>query len=227
MMRLRKIKFSNITMQLNRNSRIVSLIVYIFYAVGIAGILHPSTFSYFTGLIPFVILSSLVLLLLYHNGTSGLKLSYIFSFIFTVGFFIEVAGVNTGIIFGNYQYGHSLGFKVFNTPVIIGLNWVLLIYLSASILQKTNLHSAIKVFLSSLIMVFYDLFLEQVAPIMDMWRWENNEIPLQNYFAWFVISLFFHALVNTFKMKLDNKIAPALLISQLLFFIILSIFLGN
>jgi bisanhydrobacterioruberin hydratase len=218
---------SNLTWRLNKKARLVSLIVFIFYAVGIAGIVHPSTFSFFTNLIPIVILSSLLLLFLYHKGTPGLKLTYIFSFIFIVGFFIEVAGVNTGIIFGNYQYGNSLGFKVFNTPVIIGLNWVLLIYLSAAVFQKTNFHSVIKVLLASIIMVFYDVFLEQVAPIMDMWYWENNEIPFQNYLAWFVISLFFHALVHTFKVKLENKIATALLISQFLFFIILSIFLGK
>ncbi|MFN2335752.1 MAG: carotenoid biosynthesis protein, partial [Bacteroidales bacterium] len=43
-------------------------------------------------------------------------------------FLIEAVGVNTGRIFGTYTYGKALGPALWNTPVIIGLNWFLLIY---------------------------------------------------------------------------------------------------
>jgi putative membrane protein len=42
------------------------------------------------------------------------------------GFFIEAIGVNTGLIFGNYVYKTTLGWKFLETPLIIGVNWILL-----------------------------------------------------------------------------------------------------
>jgi putative membrane protein len=38
------------------------------------------------------------------------------------GFFIEAIGVNTGLIFGNYVYKTTLGWKFLETPLIIGVN---------------------------------------------------------------------------------------------------------
>jgi putative membrane protein len=48
--------------------------------------------------------------------------------VFAASFLVEAVGVNTGMIFGSYSYGSALGPKLWNTPVIIGLNWFVLIY---------------------------------------------------------------------------------------------------
>ena len=39
----------------------------------------------------------------------------------------EAIGVNTGLLFGTYEYGANLGFKIFGVPLIIGVNWTVLI----------------------------------------------------------------------------------------------------
>jgi uncharacterized membrane protein len=46
-----------------------------------------------------------------------------------------------------------------------------------------------------------DFFFEPVAMLYDFWSWQNNKIPVQNYFGWFglafILQLYFqHSLVN-------------------------------
>ena len=43
-----------------------------------------------------------------------------FVIVFLIGFIAEQIGVHTGYIFGNYSYGNSLGFRVYQVPLIIG-----------------------------------------------------------------------------------------------------------
>jgi bisanhydrobacterioruberin hydratase len=194
----------------------------IFYLVGIVGMLLPVSFSLFTRLIPLALLLSTFGFLLFHPNYTT-KTWLLFIILYLAGFFIEVAGVNTGIIFGYYTYGESLGFSVINTPLIIGVNWLLLVYLSSSVVEKLNVNNGIKVVLASIIMLVYDIIIEPVAPRLDMWTWANNEIPLRNYLAWFVLALIFTSLVKIFGVKTRNKLAPVLLACQLLFFIVLRI----
>lgn len=115
----------------------------------------------------------------------------VFTFIYLIGFFVEVLGVNTGIIFGNYIYGEGLGTKVFNTPLIIGLNWLLLVYITASVLENKKLLVPVKIILGAAMMLGYDFIIEQLAPELNMWDWKNNTIPVSNYVAWFFIAAFF------------------------------------
>ena len=70
-------------------------------------------------------------------------------------------------------------------------------------------------------MVVYDIVLEQVAPKIDMWKWDNDFIPLQNYLAWFFIAIAFHSFIKILKVNTENALARLILICQFLFFLIL------
>ena len=194
----------------------------IFYVVGIVGMLLPFSFHLFVKLIPLALLLSSVALAFFHSSFNT-KTIFLFILIYLVGFFVEVIGVNTGLIFGDYLYGESLGLKVFNTPVIIGLNWLLLVYITASILENQHWHIGIKVFSGAAMMLGYDLIIEQIAPRLQMWYWQTDTVPLKNYVAWFLIALIFHASIQVFKVKTKNKIAPVIFGCQVLFFLILLI----
>jgi putative membrane protein len=37
-------------------------------------------------------------------------------------------GVHTGILFGNYKYGNALGLKLNDVPILIGINWFIVVY---------------------------------------------------------------------------------------------------
>ena len=131
--------------------------------------------------------------------------------------------MNTGLIFGRYVYGNSLGIKLFGTPLLIGINWLFLVYTTSSVLEGFKMPVLAKIGLAAALMLIYDIVLEQIAPMLDMWHWENGLIPLQNYVAWFVLALLFQSLLKILNVKVQNKFAFFIIICQFLFFLFLLI----
>jgi bisanhydrobacterioruberin hydratase len=201
-------------------------VVILFYAVGVLGIVIPITHAFFVALIPVVLLLSFILVVMFHNSSQNRADFLVFLLIFLLSFFVEVLGVNTHVIFGNYRYGDGLGIKIFGTPLMIGINWVLLIYSSASILELTKWRAVNQVFMASLLMVLFDLILEHVAPLLDMWEWHENTIPIQNYLAWFALALIFQGIQKRMKISTVNPVASTIFICQFIFFITILILLN-
>jgi len=194
----------------------------LFYSVGVAGLLYPLTFPLFVKLIPFALMLSLIALFIFHQNFK-LNRIILFIIVFVLSFVIEVIGVKTGSIFGSYHYGDSLGPKLYDTPLMIGLNWVLLVYLTYSSIERFKISVPLKVIIGASLMLLYDILLEQVAPVLDMWQWEYNRVPLQNYATWFILALLFHVMLAGFNTKTGNRLAPYILACQLSFFAALNI----
>lgn len=205
------------------NGKIKQVIIFfvIFYIVGILGLSINLLHNFFLKLVPFALILSFLALSIFHVNRNFKRTFIVFSVVFISSFLIELIGVNTKLIFGDYIYGQSLGFKIFETPIIIGINWLFLVYTSTSIFENLKVHGFFKILFSSILMLIYDIVLEQVAPKIDMWHWKNDEIPLQNYLAWFFIAFIFNALIKIFKIEIKNKFAKIILICQFLFFLIL------
>jgi len=153
-------------------------ILLIFYFVGIFGLTWPLTKSYIEILTPYTLLMNLALMMLFHKPWSALHI-VLFLTIALAGFTVEMAGVLTGVIFGEYQYQHVLGIKLFDTPLIIGINWLMLIYFVYHLTLKTGIKRWLQVITGAIMMVTYDFFLEPVAIRMSMWNWSGGEIPFQ------------------------------------------------
>ncbi|HEY3389797.1 MAG TPA: carotenoid biosynthesis protein [Prolixibacteraceae bacterium] len=197
----------------------------LFYALGVAGIGLPFTQHLFITLIPFVLLMSFVAILLFHNSLHNENTRLVFFTIIFIGYIVEVAGVNSQLIFGKYLYGSGLGFKLFNTPLMIGINWAMLVYCSASIMERVKIPAILQVILASVLIVLYDIVLEQVAPFLDMWYWNGNTAPFQNYVVWFVLALIFHGLVKLKKVKTVNPLASAIFVCQFFFYVAILLFI--
>jgi bisanhydrobacterioruberin hydratase len=210
---------------LHRQKLKTILFFIVFYAVGVAGLKISQTQHFFIILIPFALLLSFITILLFHKSLNSSKTRFVFFTIFLLSYLIEVAGVSSQLIFGNYSYGSGLGFKLFATPLMIGINWVMLVYCSASIMERFRLPVSIQVFLAAVLMLLYDIVLENIAPFLDMWYWNANTVPIQNYVAWFVLALIFHTLVKWKKVKTENPLAPAIFICQFLFFVAILLFI--
>lgn len=195
-----------------------------FYIIGILGFVFPFSRDIFIIITPYALLLNTYLLAIYHNKYN-IKTLLVFAFILLAGYTIEVIGVQTGLIFGNYKYENALGFKILETPPLIGVNWLLLIYLSTSVLSEIKIRNWIKILLAPLLMLIYDLALEIVAPKTNMWQWENSEVPIKNYIAWYIIALIFVIILNTFKINTRNPLSKIILICQFLFFSLLAILL--
>jgi putative membrane protein len=203
----------------------VKKFIVIFYLVGTAGMLLPFSFELFKVLIPWSLILNFFLLAWFHSDKASRVAWIVFFAIFIAGLAVEIVGVKTGWIFGNYWYGRSLGLKVLETPLLIGLNWLFLIYVTASVAEQIKINTVLAVLAGALAMVFYDLVLEQVASPLDMWYWQEDVIPFQNYLAWFIISVLFHAIVKITGVRVSNPLALILLVCQFTFLLILSFFL--
>lgn len=214
---------NNFIYHISMRHKAISLFFVIFYTVGVIGMVLPYTFPLFVKLILFALILSFVALVFSHSGKIDWKTILFFLSIYIISFTVEAIGVNTGKIFGNYNYGDGLGLKLFETPFIIGINWLFMVYSTAAIAEEWKLHSIFKIIVAASIMLLYDLVLEQVAPKLDMWYWKNEIIPFQNYAAWFALALIFHSGLKILNIRIQNKLALPILGCQFLFFFLLFI----
>ena len=158
---------------------------------------------------------------------------------FTIGMATEIIGVNTGLLFGNYQYGQVLGPKLYGVPLLIGFNWFNIVFCSGSLLtqcidilrRKWNVNITARTFTIAVVLggaaiaTGFDIILEPVAVKLNFWSWENGHIPLFNYICWFMISAILLGLKMYLKKISVNTFASSLFIIQALFFLLLNYFL--
>ncbi len=206
------------------------IVVSMMYLAGTIGLLLPQTQPYFKLASPFNLWVSLTLVLFFHQDFNK---SFIFTVIFILlaGFFVEVLGVHTGVIFGKYWYGQTLGTKLLNVPLVIGANWLLLVYCSVVVTQQifdyfNSSSDFLKALFSATLMVCLDFFIEPVAIKLDFWHWQNEQIPTQNFQAWFVLAFSFGYLFLKAKFLKNNDLAFLMLFLQFMFFLIMRIFIG-
>lgn len=201
--------------------RLSIFILVAFYIFGILGILTQNKTIDFLSLTPLNLLINAVLLFLNHkNGTR--KHLLIFLSIAVVGFFIEALGVATGVIFGEYVYKTTLGWKFLDTPLIIGVNWMLLTSSVVFSIGNKIKNSLVLALLSACVLVVLDILIEPVAMRFNFWSWNGNIVPMKNYIAWFIISFIFCYVIAYNKGKSKNQLSPYLLILQFIFFGILN-----
>jgi putative membrane protein len=199
-----------------------TIILVIIHIAGVIGI-HSPLKDLFLMLTPFNLIMCITLLFINHQSFN--KLLFIFCFItFIISFFIEVVGVRTGVIFGNYTYGGTLGLKVLNVPIIIGANWMMLTYCVGVICNKINTSVLLKSLLGSSLLVMFDFVLEPVAIKYNYWNWNAIVVPFQNYVGWFVVSFLFLLFFNMLNFTKNNRLAQSLFIIQFIFFILLGLF---
>lgn len=197
---------------------------------GLVFMLWQPTKDFFVNLTPINLLVSGILLAYHHDK----KTSYFYGFficIAIIGFTVEVLGVKTGVIFGEYWYGKTLGIKLLEVPLLIGLNWAVLVVATANLAEQVvdkrdtdvNTHTYIyvkvkKSIIGAAFMTGLDYLIEPIAMYLDFWQWKNNSVPLQNYIAWFVIAFCLHFIYQQTTIKKRNHVAITLLIAQILFF---------
>lgn len=148
---------------------------------------------------------------------------WIFSAIaFAVGMLVEWIGINTGFPFGSYQYVYGLGPKLAGVPIIIGVNWLLLILTSRALAASFGAVDNTVPIITAGFMVFIDFFLEIVAVKMGWWHWYGKPVPMSNYLAWFVVSLILAYAANGLKVRYENRAGRPVYLMLLAFLFFLS-----
>ena len=205
----------------NTNTLISVFIIWLFHICGLLGIIYGNR-EWFIAFTPINLFVSFALLFINQvelerkNLLAGLA-------IFLIGMISEILGVQYGLIFGDYIYLNNLGFKILGVPIMIGINWIILTYITGSFsnyIFNTNKKAAI-VF-GAVLMVVLDLLIEPVAPEMGFWAFDSIFAPLQNYIGWFIIGLLVQGIFHYSTYKKDTTFSFHLLLVQIFFFTVLN-----
>lgn len=177
----------NLLTRLNRYKLDISILtIWLFHVSAIIGIMSGYQ-DFFLPLTPLNLLVCLGLIF-WNIPECSLKDFGLLLIPFALGMIAEILGVNYGLIFGDYDYGSNLGWKIMGVPLTIGVNWTILVFITASIANKWTKNIFFGAAMASGMMVLLDLLLEVVAPVFDFWEFEGGEVPIQNYVGWFSVA---------------------------------------
>lgn len=212
-------------------------IALLIHSVGLMGMIWIDTY-WFARMTPLNLLMMFFLIIWVQSEKK--KNFYIFlTLAFLVGMVSEIIGVKTGLLFGNYRYGAILGFQIAGVPLIIGLNWFVVIYSSvatifyfirqfepANGLKSTNTPSSpvgLNVLIGAVFLAtFFDWVMEPVAVSLSFWTWAGDgQIPVLNYLSWFFISIIMMSIFRFLRIRPDNLFAVHLFLIQMVFFVLL------
>lgn len=210
---------------ITKKENVSTFLILLFYGAGLLGILATSTRDLFLLATPINLFLSAIILLWNHLTWNRSFLFYSVVALLT-GMLVEIIGVQTGVIFGTYEYGQTLGYKIANVPIVIGLNWLVCSYCCGVIANQLKVNIFLKAMIGAFLMVALDYVIEPTAMKMDFWSWANNQVPILNYIAWYVISFALLLLFFTLPFAKKNNIAIILYITQWLFFFCIDIVLG-
>ncbi|MAD97339.1 MAG: carotene biosynthesis protein [Flavobacteriaceae bacterium] len=192
-------------------------LIWLFNISGILGILSKHT-DWFLGLTP-LNLFLYIAFIAFHVDKINWNFLIAFLIPFTFGFVTEYLGVNFGLIFGSYEYGENLGYKVQGVPLMICVNWAVLVITSADISEIISKNKYIRAAIVGFLMMTLDIIIEVSAPRFDFWEFENEAVPLQNYVAWFIISFFAYLVFDRFPIRTNKTISYHIFAAITIFFI--------
>ena len=205
----------------DRSTFFALVTIWAFQIFGAIGILFWNR-EWFTNMTPFTLL--LYFIILYNKDFGNHKKVFFLLLTFTWGIFSEIIGVNTGLIFGSYEYGKTLGFQVLNVPLVIGINWVVTTVICGTIASQVKVQTPLQILIAITLMLILDGLIEPVAPKIDMWKFdhEGGIAPLSNYISWGLVALPLQSYLVLKNLRFDIYISSNLYLSQLLFFAALS-----
>ncbi|WP_460622573.1 carotenoid biosynthesis protein [Hymenobacter tenuis] len=192
-------------------------ILLLFHATGLLGLAFSQDPSFFLQFVPLNLLLTLGLLLAFQPRRTAAFWSFCVV-VMVAGFFVEVVGVRTGLLFGHYEYGATLGLKWLNVPLMIGVNWLMLTYTAGILARYLPIPNFLRAVVAALLLVGLDVCLEPVAVQYDFWSWQYDIIPLLNFKGWFAVSLILQVYFNRVDFVKRNPLVPFVYLVQLLFF---------
>ncbi len=215
---------SEVLPERNTKLLIAKIVVIALHLVGIIGLSLPDYRDLFLELTPVQLLISMFLILAFHRGWSD-SFPIFAAAAFWIGFGSELIGIHTGYLFGDYVYGPTLGPKLWEVPIIIGVNWFILVYLTGTLFQKVE-KDWYAAFLGAVAMTAIDYIMEPVAVSLDMWYWKFELIPWTNYLGWFLVAFLIQIIFRKANFSKGNSLAHLLLLCMILFFAILNLTLA-
>jgi putative membrane protein len=202
------------------NYRILLGIIVLFHAIGLVG-MQTAARQTFLELSWMNLLLSMICLLLSFYPRDPRKIANLLFDVLLVGvagFAAELTGVHTGWLFGSYAYSDILGWKLWDLPLIIAVNWSMLSFASVACVIKLPLPNGLKALFSAALMTGLDYLIEPVAAESHFWSWNQPGIPFLNYVSWFLVSFLLHVYLLHRKTPQQNPVSVGLFVVLLVFF---------
>lgn len=163
--------------------------------------------------------------------------------VYLAGMWVEVVGVNTQQLFGHYTYTPVMGRQWQGVPLLIGVNWFVVVYCCGTTAQlllnklpvstgaqtrpSSRYGGALLMMLSGgLLATLFDWIMEPAAVKLGLWVWPGTQgVPLFNYGCWFLVSVLLLLVFKLLRFQCNNQFALHLLVIETLFFILIRTFL--
>lgn len=221
---------------LQQNPLVASGIALLVHTVGLVGMIWIDR-AWFASMTPVnLLLMSALLVWTQESKDRAFFAAALLAFV--TGMTAEIIGVQTGLLFGTYAYGNTMGFGLLGVPVVIGINWFVVVFASvcAATLLEERMRKILRpsaknisgsrltiagVLLSATIAVVFDWVMEPAAVRLGFWNWAGDgTVPVLNYLTWFVVSLLLCAAMRFLRIMPRNTFAVHLLGIQALFFLL-------
>jgi putative membrane protein len=119
-----------------------------------------------------------------------------FTFAAVAGFVAEMVGVATGVPFGAYTYGSTLGPELFGVPLVVGLAWAMVAWPAAIVARRLATGPATRVLVGAWALASWDLFLDPQLVDAGGWQWHRPDphlpgvdtVPLSNHAGWLLVA---------------------------------------
>lgn len=160
----------------------------ILYAVGITAHLYRPTLGLMMAMTPWFLLACGLAVIWPSLRTEGRRFLIWVTVVYLGTFILEALGVATGLVFGEYRYGPTLGLAAFGVPLVIAFNWAVVVYGAARMAERRRRSDFMTALVTGAVATMFDWIMEPVAIRLDYWTWAGGDIPLHNYIAWFLIA---------------------------------------
>ncbi|MFK7971468.1 MAG: carotenoid biosynthesis protein [Bacteroidia bacterium] len=212
-------------MERSKRPVVAGIVLVVLHVVGVIGFSLESFKPLFQQLTPLNLIITVVLLGVFHQVWTKRFAAWAF-LTFMAGFLVEVTGVKTGLIFGEYAYLPAFGPQLWETPPIIGLNWLMLVYIIGMLVALIPVKRKglaidaplVKSAIAATLLTLFDVLVEPVAIQNEFWTWFGQTPPLQNFAAWWLIGFVLFYGYYRLPQKPRNPLTIWVIGVQLLFF---------
>lgn len=132
------------------------------------------------------------------------------------GLLVEAVGVATGVPFGAYRYGDTLGAALLGVPLVVPLAWTMMGYPALVVGRRISRSRWGATVAGAAALASWDLFLDPQMVAAGHWTWAPTSgpalagVPVANFAGWFVVALLMMAVLVPLAPAADDRVPLAL-----------------